>query len=180
MDVKNSQKNPRTDSYYWTGTVLAMCHRDYVEEEARNARLQITQADGNVGFVPIIQREDPDLTDHENISHILLNEDLVQQSARKKVKLVTSSQQDNVVPSNSVEQENGQAEDELFDENYALNPDDVSHYLYGVESGSQVDDANIGHKSVVQTSSAPISAQPHNANVEYEQPKGISTPANRK
>ena len=84
MDVKYSQKNPRTDSYYWTGTVLAMGHRDYVEEEARNERLQITQADGNVSFVPIIRREDPDLTDHEIISHILLNEDLVQQSARKK------------------------------------------------------------------------------------------------
>ena len=158
-----------------------MGHRDYVEEEARNARLQITQADGNVRFVPINQREDPDLTDHENISHIILNEDLVEQSARKKVKLVTSSQQDNVVPPNSVELENGQAEDEPIDENYAtLNPDDVSQYLYVVESGSQVDDANVGHRSVVQTSSDPISAQPHNANVEFEQPKGTSTPANRK
>ena len=64
-------------------TVLAMGHRDYVKEEARNARLQIIQADGNVSFVPIIQREDPDLTDHENISYILLNEELVQQSDRK-------------------------------------------------------------------------------------------------
>ena len=101
-----------------------MSHRDYVDDEARNSRLQITEADGNVSFVPIIQREDPDLTDQENISHIILKEDLTQQCARKKVKLVTSSQQDNALPSNFVEQESNQAEDQLVD--YVThNPDDV-------------------------------------------------------
>ena len=95
--------------------------------------------------------------------------------------MVTSSQQDNVLPSSFVEQENDQAEDEFVDENYAnLKTDDVSQYLHGVASGSQVDEANVGHRSVVQTSIAPISAQPHNANVEFEQPKGTSTPSNRK
>ena len=132
--------------------------------------------------MPIIQREDPDLTDHENISHILLNEDLTQQSAREKVKLVTSSQKEHALPSNFVEQESNQSEDQLVHENYVtLNPDDVSKYLYGVESGSQVADANYGHRSIfVETSSTPISAQSHNANVDFQQLKGTSTPANRK
>ena len=65
-------KNPRTDSFYWTGTVIAVGGKDYVEAEARNARIQVTEADGNISFVPVIQREDPDLTNHENISQILL------------------------------------------------------------------------------------------------------------
>ena len=122
------------------------------------------------------------MTDNENISHLLLNEDLVQQVPRKKVKLVRSSQQDNALTSSFVEQETNQAEDQLVDENFVtLNPEGVSQYLYGVESGSQVADTNVGHKSIiVETSSAPVSEQPHKANVDFEQPKDTSTPANRK
>ena len=87
VDVRYNFKNPRTNSYIWTGTVLTIGHKAYCEREAASARIQVTEADGNVSFVPVVQRPDPDLTIYEDVNQNLLQEDQEVQLARKKSSL---------------------------------------------------------------------------------------------
>ena len=87
-----SQRNPRTDSFYLRGSVLAVGHNNFCEELARNG-IQVTEADGNVSFQPVVQRTDPDLTVLEDVEQILLNEGLDSQVSKRKLKLCSSSQQ---------------------------------------------------------------------------------------
>ena len=54
---------------------MTVGHKYFCEEEAKIAQLQVIESNGNVSFIPIVQREDPDLTVYEELSQILLNED---------------------------------------------------------------------------------------------------------
>ena len=179
--MKYSQKNPRTESFYWTGTVIGIGHQEHIEEGARNARLQVTEADGKVSFIPIVQREDPDLTVYENISQILLTEDLEKQTSRKKIKLVTSSQESNSqnVPV-EVNDENCNENDESY---LTLNPDEVEDYLNQAEKPSNPLKASEEGDCLLNNESGDVNCSGNlqkDGNKKFEQPKDSSTPANRK
>ena len=140
------------------------------------------QADGNVSLIPVVQREDPDLTVYEDISQILLNEDMGAPSA-KQVKVALSSQpESDLNVSKHVGQENEQQEAEE-DQYLTMNPDDVSKYLHQVENvgvekfGIEVqtcyekqDNPNVQNMALIGQYN----------NVEAEVPKFCSTPVNGK
>ena len=183
--MKYSQKNPRTDSFYWTGTVLSVGREAFCEEEARNARLQVTESNGNVSFIPIVRREDPDMTSYQNVSQILLNEDLVQPSA-KKIKLITSSQPESALVSAQEEAEdnvNGQTK--LPQDMYTtLNPEEVTELLVGAEKRREIsDEPENGMESSGILYNKELDNSDHltkrNDN-KLDKPKYSSTPANRK
>ena len=70
-----SHKNPRTGSFYWRGSVLAVGHKNFCDEELARARIQVTEAEGNVSFQPVVQRTDPKLTVYEDVEQIILKLD---------------------------------------------------------------------------------------------------------
>ena len=91
--MKYSHKNQRTDSFYWRGSVLAVGHKNFCDEELARVRIQVTEADGNVSFQRVVQKTDPNLTVYEDVEQILLKEGLDSQVAKRKLKLCPSSQQ---------------------------------------------------------------------------------------
>ena len=181
MDVKFSQKIPSSDSYYWTGSVISIGGKEFVDNEAKNAHVQITQNDGNVALVPIVQREDPDMTAYENISQIILNEELEPPSG-KKIKFVNSQHEVALQSQKSVSQETDSADEEgIPDDNLdvSLNPDDVSKILNDVEGQDNVAKVvclnTSKEKAVLNDSTGLIKG-----NEGIEVPKHSSTPANKK
>ena len=151
-----------------------------MEAEARNARLQVTEADGNVSFLPVIQREDPDLTDHENISQILLQEGLEQVNP-KKLKLITSSEETEIERQESPdnEKENDHENPDLY---VTVNPNDVSKYMNcsGLGPNSNVVEFEVPNQ-VYEGNQLNISNEHGKEHQEIvNRPKRSSTPANRK
>ena len=172
-------KNPRTDSFFWDGTVIAVGGKDFVEAEARNARLQVTEADGNISFVPVIQRDDPDLTVHENISQILLSEDLEPVSS-KRLKIVTPSQETEIDQRTDFEDE--KENDENPNLYLTLNPDDVNEYVNcsGTAYNGNVVELEVPNQ-VCDGNQLNVSDQALKGSQEnLAKPKHSSTPANRK
>ena len=70
--------------------VLQEVHEEFCEMWSREACAQLTDRDGNSSFVPIVPNCDPDLTLHENVNNILLNENGGFQGSRRKFNLVSS------------------------------------------------------------------------------------------
>ena len=163
---------------------MTVGHKSFCEEEAKRAQLQVIESNGNVSFIPIVQREDPDLTVYEELSQILLNEENGA-SQQKKIKFVTSSQEkltrerpdktnDHDVNDNPQENENGD-ENEPF---MTLNPQEAKEYM-----------SNVGNKSFCQTgtglnssgnSDLNLSAQGFKVCAGNNDAPKSSMPANRK
>ena len=134
MAVRYNYRNPRTNSFVWTGTVLCVGHKSYCEKEARDARLQVTEANGQVNFVPVVSRSDPDLTVYEDINQVLMNDDIELQRAKKKIKFSTCSQfTESSTPTQDPENDdNGSSQPYM-----TLNPDDVSAVLERMNNSSK-------------------------------------------
>ena len=184
VDVKYTQKNPNTDSFYWKGTVISVGGEEFIKNEAKTAHVQVTQHNGDVSLIPVVQREDPDMTVYENISQIILNEE-AEPTSKKKIKFVTSHYEGAIQSQRSELDDDHQSEDaeKNFEGSYvSLNPEDVSKYLNVLEvknSNEQANDLNTGE--VVESPLLNISSGSAQGKVEeVVKPKHSSTPANRK
>ena len=80
-------KNPRTKSYVWTATVLTVGREDFCRDWERDTLIQINHSDGNTSFGRYVPARDPDMTVHEDINKILLQENSQSQSAERKLEL---------------------------------------------------------------------------------------------
>ena len=180
--MKYSQKDPRTNSYYWQGSVISTGGKEFIEKEASSAHLQVTGADGTVNLVPVVQRLDPDQTVYENISQILLNEDNENQCA-EKVKLVTSSQEEKEICYSSQEPNSwndGNYELEQQQPCVTLTPDEVSRYLSQVERSENDRNQKLNGSGLANNPDLNYLGEPKTVDGNFEQPKHSSTPANRK
>ena len=92
VNVKWSEKNPRTKSYIWTAKVLTVGREKYCQYWERDTLIQITYADGNRSFASYIPASDPDMTFHDDVNKILLKENYGSQGAKRKLALQASSQ----------------------------------------------------------------------------------------
>ena len=130
-----------------------------------------------------MQREDPDLTVYEDVSQILLKENIQTQSA-KKVRVVTSSQE--ICSQEETDNEQNEVFNSDQEENdpklyVTLNPDDVSNYLSKVEASNNVlvsqpdQNEDLSNKGLNGSDLIPMV---NSGNIEN--PKHSSTPANRK
>ena len=173
VDVRYNFKNPRTNSYIWTGSVLTIGHKSYCDMEAASARVQVTEADGNVSFVPVVQRPDPDLTIYEDVNQLLLQEDQEAQLARKKNKFVTSSQK---ALSNPASQTDASENAVLnTSEPYmSLNPADVSVYL------EQIGDEAQNVQPEIESNGDCVDSSNKVGDSSFDVPRCSSTPANKK
>ena len=126
-----------------------------------------------------MQREDPDLTQHESISQILLREDLEPQS--KKFKLASSSQKQSVLVSYDPRQSQDTEKENDIDhqEHYVtLTPEDVTEIVHGAEYQQCNTKAN---ESGPLTNDALNASGPSEVvGRDFAKPKFSSTPANRK
>ena len=184
--MKYSHKNPRTDSFYWRGSVLAVGHKNFRDEELARARIQVTEADGNVSFQPVVQRTDPNLTVYEDVEQILLKEGLDSQVAKRKLKLCPSSQQN---ACSELETQDDYIEQGLNysapNEYATLHPNEVSQYLEEVENdhGINFDEAE-SNKADDALAAEYLETEPNLPITTHcaaiEQPKRSSTPANKK
>ena len=174
MDVKYSQINPRTNSFYWTGTVISIGGKEFIENEAKSAHVQVAESDGNVSFIPVVQREDPNMTQYENVSQLILNEDLEQQNV-KRIKIVTASQATSSQSPAEEGIENVRADDSMC---VTLNPEELSVYLTQVEKNKANE---VNRSNVVHNEDANASDLVPKLNTDVvDNPKHSSTPANRK
>ena len=179
VDVRYNFKNPRTNSFIWTGTVLTVGHKSYCDREAASARIQVTEADGNVSFVPVVQRPDPDLTIYEDVNQILLQEDQEAQSARKKIKFVASSQRS----SDPTSQTDG-SQDAVLNTTgpyMSLHPAEVSNYLDQIATEDQeVPPEKESNENSPATSQQNKPNSKVASDSSFDIPKCSSTPANKK
>ena len=177
MEVRYNYRNPRTNSFVWTGTVLCVEHKSYCEKEARDARLQVTEANGQVNFVPVVNRSDPDLTVYEDINQVLMNDDQEVQRAKKKIKFSMSSQ----VTENTSTTQNPENDDNGSSQPYmTLNPDEVSAVLERMSNSSRtvVPDAEVIEEDNASAESENVHKTPNDNS--FELPASSSTPANKK
>ena len=137
--MKFTQLCPSTNSFYWTGTVISIGGKEFVENEAKSAHVQITQNDGQVSLVPIVQREDPDMTAYENIIQIILSEQLEPQSG-KRIKFVNFQHEVALQSQKSASQDENDSADEQGNPDgnsyVSLNPDDMTKILNDVEENN--------------------------------------------
>ena len=84
------KKNPKTKSYIWTAMVLQEGHEGFCQKWLRNACVQLTDSGGNTSFVPIVPNWDPDMTVHEDLNQIPLNQDGLSQGPLRKLELGSS------------------------------------------------------------------------------------------
>ena len=71
--IKLNKKDPTTKSYIWPATIIALGHKSFVDNAALNVSMQMTNANGEIGFFPVVESQDPDLTVHENVNQVILN-----------------------------------------------------------------------------------------------------------
>ena len=177
MEVRYNYRNPRTNSFVWTGTVLCVGNKSYCEKEARDARLQVTEANNQVNFVPVVSRSDPDLTVYEDINQVLMNDDIELQRAKKKIKFSTCSQ----ITENSTPTQDPENDDNGSSQPYmTLNPDEVSAVLERMNNSSKtvVPDAELIEEDNGSAESADVHKTPNDNS--FELPASSSTPANKK
>ena len=184
VDVKYTQKNPNTDSFYWTGTVISIGGEEFIKNEAKSAHVQVTQNNGDVALIPVVQREDPDMTAYENISQIIMNED-AEPIPKKKIKFVTSHRESALQSQRSEPQDENESEyvERNPEDRYvSMDPEDVSKYLNVVEEGVLLEQRNCHNTSEVAASPAlnVSSCLVQGKADQLDQPKHSSTPANRK
>ena len=184
--MKYSHKNPRCDSFYWRGSVLAVGHKNFCDEELARARIQVTEADGNVSFQPVVQRTDPNLTVYEDVEQILLKEGLDSQVAKQKLKLCPSSQQNACSELETQDNYNEQGLVYSAPNEYAtLHPNEVSQYLEEVENVHEINfDEAESNKADDELATEYLKTEPNlpitTDCAAIEQPKCSSTPANKK
>ena len=181
--MKYNQRNPRTNSFYWRGSVISIGRKDFIDQEASNAHIQVIESDGNVSFVPVVQREDPDLTPYENISQILLGEEVEPQQA-KRVKLITSSQKDHKLCFSTNELDNSAKISDGADQDLyvTINPGEVPQCVSQLEQG-KTSNVEIGADGNELTEFPDLNSSNRSTkgNKEnFEKPKFSATPANRK
>ena len=189
--MKYSLKNPRTNSFLWRGTVIAIGHKFYCEQEGKRARLEILEADGNRSFLPLAQRSDPDLTVYEDVNQVFLKENLEPQVPKKKVKLVTSSQQENCDPVDDnyllTYDQNDEMPNTAPELCRTLTPEEVNVVLSQIENENFDGAVEYGDKDdrVFESQEKDIDAdvEPNNQFLKVrkiDKPKDSSTPANKK
>ena len=188
--MKYSLRNPRTNSFLWRGTVIAIGHKFYCEQEGKRARLEVTEVDGNKSFLPLVQRSDPDLTVYEDVNQILLKEDLEPQVPKKKVKLITLSQQENCDPVNDdylvTYDQNNEMLNTAPDLCRTLTPEEVNVVLSQIENENGDEAVEYGDKDErvfgSQEKDRDADMEPNNLFQvkKIDKPKDSSTPANKK
>ena len=184
--MKYSHKNPRPDSFYWRGSVLAVGHKNFCDEELARARIQVTEADGNVSFQPVVQRTDPNLTVYEDVEQILLKEGLDSQVAKRKLKSCPSSQQNAYSELEIQDDYNEQGLNYSAPNEYAaLHPNEVSQYLEEVENVHEINFDEAESNNADDALAAEYLETEPNLPITtdcaaIEQPKCSSTPANKK
>ena len=72
VDVRFKVKNPRTNTFIWTANALLIGGKDYIEQWKQDAWVQITNAGGDINFVPLVPLVDPDLTIYDDVNQVLL------------------------------------------------------------------------------------------------------------
>ena len=162
--------------------MLTIGHKSFCEKEAANARIQVTEANGNKSFQPIVQRTDPDSTVYDDVEQILLNEGLQLESAKRKLKLVTSSHQSTAFDYETQQPSEENAHLNVEQEPYlSLPPEDVSDYLEQVQNVDEIvfndDDNNENPKEFCSLETA---TQSQGGGQDLNHPKYSSTPANKK
>ena len=132
------RKNPRTKSYIWTTEVLTV-GQEFCEKWARTSCVETTDADGNVISEPLIPSRDPDLKQYEDVSQILINNNVSSQGAKRKLIMGSSSEITTGERTEKLDQtvvEDNEA-DSHPDDIPVLNPEEVSKTL------SQIQDENV-------------------------------------
>ena len=113
--------------------------KDFCEKWARTSCVETTDADGNVTSEPLMPFCDPDSTQYEDVSQILLNNSMSSQGAKRKLIMCSSSEITTGERTEKVDEtvvEDNEA-DSQPDDNPVQNPQEVSKNL------SQIQDENV-------------------------------------
>ncbi|XP_075242665.1 uncharacterized protein LOC142337336 [Convolutriloba macropyga] len=167
VEVRFRHRNPRTDNFIWTANVLRVGGKDYIEKWKQDAWVQITSAEGDINFVPLLPLVDPDLTIYDDVSQLLLNGyGGGSQGVKKKLTMTAAAHPPSQYKSTKMQNEDpadfGNEESECPE----LDPNDVSRCLNAIP-GDQSNCSSISNQG---------ESLPRN---ELNNPQFSSTPGNK-